>query len=522
MSLKKLRSFFRLSALYISDAYARLGLFIYKTKINLNKVINHVYDVIACFILRRINLNKVDKNGDTALHRVLNQPAFDKNLRWMDKYETVVRLIKCGADVNMVNKNGDTPLHRTTGRIAALLIEHGANVNAVDKNGRTPLYIAVLGWEHEAIFYKCKEEKFPTFIRETLVLLLEHGADINVADKNGDTPLHTLVRLNYLQKVAFLIKHGADVNTVNNEGITPLLSITKKYKPNSEMVALLLKHGADANTVDKEGDTPLLHVIKEYEPDSKIVALLLKYGADVNAVDKKGVTPLFRTIKQLDPFEEEIIALLLKHGADVNTVDKNGGTPLEYAISWYGVRGAMTLPIVRVLIIATLLNNTNTKKPYNIDREQSILTLWNDCKEVIAALSEVATSIKSLGNASLLDLCKEKDENKLMLMSQNEKFKKVLENLNWGNYAYLGEKIQAQRQKGLARKQALSTACDSIFTFNANRELNEDCWKEILKNLAQEDLKNVTRVASLFFKKSPSNDSYLMPSENHRRNHNQP
>ncbi|WP_218813614.1 hypothetical protein [Rickettsiella endosymbiont of Dermanyssus gallinae] len=64
----------------------------------------------------------------------------------------------------------------------------------------------------------------------------------------------------------------------------------------------------------------------------------------------------------------------------------------------------------------------------------------------------------------------------------------------------------AQFQKGLARNQALGTACNSIFTFNANRKLNEDCWKEILQKLSQEDLKNVTRVASLFFKKSPSND----------------
>lgn len=43
----------------------------YKIKYSLKKLISNTYDVMASFILRRINLNKVDKNGDTALHQIL-------------------------------------------------------------------------------------------------------------------------------------------------------------------------------------------------------------------------------------------------------------------------------------------------------------------------------------------------------------------------------------------------------------------------------------------------------------------
>lgn len=87
---KKLRAFFSLSHFY--------------------KVISNTYEVIACFILRRTNLNKVDKNGDTALHRALGVFVF---------YERVNRLLKCGADVHAVNKNGYTPLHMVAGALGA-------------------------------------------------------------------------------------------------------------------------------------------------------------------------------------------------------------------------------------------------------------------------------------------------------------------------------------------------------------------------------------------------------------------
>ena len=52
MSFKKFRDFFRISNFY--------------------KVISNTYEAIDRFILRRTNLNKVDKNGDTACIGRLN------------------------------------------------------------------------------------------------------------------------------------------------------------------------------------------------------------------------------------------------------------------------------------------------------------------------------------------------------------------------------------------------------------------------------------------------------------------
>lgn len=443
--LKKLRAFFSLSHFY--------------------KVISNTYEVIACFILRRTNLNKVDKNGDTALHRALGVFIFYERVNRLLK--RVNRLLKCGADVHAVNKNGDTPLHMVAGalgacEILALLIEHGADVNAIDKTGCTPLYIAVLRSRSEGRFF--------SFHREELTLLIEHGADVNTANHNGFTPLFVAIE-----------------------------------KGNPELVALLLKNGADVNALHKNGwFTPLFCAVEQGNPE--IVALLLKHGADVHAVDQNELTPLFDAVRKGNP---ELVALLIKHGADVNAVGKVSClTALFFAGLWLRERpGEKELSIFRILTIATLLDNIDAKKSYAFDRKQEILLA--DCRAEIEALSQVIFNNKLSGTTlSLLDLCKEKDENKLAFISQNEEVKKVLEDLNLKEkYPYLNEKIQAQFQKGLARNKALVTACNSVFTFNTHRQLNEDCWRKILKNLPQEDLKNVTKVACLFFKKSPSNDS---------------
>lgn len=489
MRFKKLRAFFSISNLY--------------------KVISHAYEVIACFILRRTNLNNVDKNGDTPLHRALNR---------LDNYKTIARLIKCGADVHAVNRNGDTPLHGIARRgmpdpsMAALLIEHGADVNAVDTNGYTPLHRAVLEYEYADLYYEfgrsCffhsgNKSGFDSLKHEMLNVLMKHGANVNAVDNHGYTLIHNLAILNNLQRVAALIEHGADVNSVNNNGSTPLLSAAKNG--HLEMVTLLLRHGADVNSVNNNGNTPLLSAAKNGHLEI-VTLLLLRHGVDVNSVNNNGYTPLLSALSER---KFEVAALLMEHGADVNVADKYGNKPLCYAVLSADETQERHLSIVRLLIIVTLLDNINAENPiYDIGRKQWILTLWADCKAEIEALSQVILTKNLSGTFSLLDLYKEKDENKLALISRNEEVKKILENLTIKEqYPYLSEKIQAQFQKGLARNQALGTACKSIFTFNTHRKLNEDCWEEILKNLSQEDLKNVTRVASLFFNKLPSNDN---------------
>lgn len=52
----------------------------------------------------------------------------------------------------------------------------------------------------------------------------------------------------------------------------------------------------------------------------------------------------------------------------------------------------------------------------------------------------------------------------------------------------------------IAKFIGLKTALNSVFFNNKHAELNPDCWEKILKYLDIESLKNVTKVATFFYK----------------------
>jgi ankyrin repeat protein len=67
----------------------------------------------------------------------------------IDDIESLIRLLREGADPNDVGRDGMTPLHFAAHgyscRAAWALIESGAQVDKTDRHGRTPLWMAVYG-----------------------------------------------------------------------------------------------------------------------------------------------------------------------------------------------------------------------------------------------------------------------------------------------------------------------------------------------------------------------------------------
>ncbi|TKY70285.1 Ankyrin repeat domain-containing protein [Spatholobus suberectus] len=118
-------------------------------------------------------------------------------------------LLKHNVDINAVDKDGLTALHRVIiGKKQAItnyLLKNSANPFVQDKEGATLMHYAVL-----------------TASSQTIKILLLYNVDINLQDHYGWTPLHLAVQAQRTDLVRLLLIKGADKTLKNKDGLTPL------------------------------------------------------------------------------------------------------------------------------------------------------------------------------------------------------------------------------------------------------------------------------------------------------------
>ncbi|EOA80941.1 uncharacterized protein SETTUDRAFT_24453 [Exserohilum turcica Et28A] len=181
-------------------------------------------------------------------------------------------------------------VHNQDVETLVLLLRYGADANGFDREGITPLFAATR-----------------TQSLECAKVLLKHGADPNLsAGPDSESPLSLAATQNYIDFVQIFLTSGGDIGFVMENGSTALISAMNKTT-SPKCVEVLLSCKGDADAKNGEGTTPLFQAIQANRVD--LMTVLLDHGANPNLPGPKH--PLWPSC-----YKPKALQLLLQRGSD--------------------------------------------------------------------------------------------------------------------------------------------------------------------------------------------------------------
>ncbi|MCF8330897.1 MAG: ankyrin repeat domain-containing protein [Bacteroidales bacterium] len=218
---------------------------------------------------------------------------------WNGNADSVIYLIKSGADVNVKNDySQETPLIYAAQQghldVVKILLHNGADPDVNPRNEEEALIRAI------AMGYLEVAEE-----------IVRYGGDVNQRGKLEKTALHYAAAFGYYYIADMLIYYNADINATARYDVTPLmLSISAGYPAISE---LLIRKKAKLNMTDSEGYSALMLASKY--GFHKLTGLMVEKGAKINLKTQSNSTALTFAIQ----YNHVAVAdTLIKHGAEVN------------------------------------------------------------------------------------------------------------------------------------------------------------------------------------------------------------
>jgi ankyrin repeat protein len=245
------------------------------------------------------NPDLVDKDGYSALHRVVRDSDYGINPATEDAVLTIVKsLVKHGANPNIrLSQDKEKAAEEIkNGAVQQYEKRSAVTVNEIILQGATPIFLAA---EVNNL--------------DVIKALVEAGGDPLLATERGTTPLMMAAgggtdvqrersleeRATALETAKFLVEHGADVNTAGQYGWTALHAAA--YQGMNDVIAYLVSKGARIDQKDEFGQTALsislsvltkdigarrLQIPRRYRQET--AELLLKLGA--GTLKDTGVT----------------------------------------------------------------------------------------------------------------------------------------------------------------------------------------------------------------------------------------
>ena len=266
-------------------------------------------DAVRALLRAKVDVNKPEADGTTALHYAVEADALD----------LVTQLIRAGANVKAANRYGIPPiaLAATNGNAKVLeaLLEGGADPNTRTAAGEPVLMTAARAGNPE-----------------TVSRLISRGADVNAREQwFGETAVMWAASEDHAEVVRALAKAGADLNARSTVLDAPVLEFPRSGGPNSPL--------------PRGGWTALMFAARQGSKDA--AQALVDAGVNLNAValpetdvplkgdETAGVDKGVGTsalVFAIINSHFDLAAMLLDKGADPNVADIAGEAALYAAV----------------------------------------------------------------------------------------------------------------------------------------------------------------------------------------------
>jgi len=257
-------------------------------------------EIMQLFLKKGANINDVDDEGNSLLHKLVHLGNFDFLKQLVDVFEAQINFRlknKRNLDAIGIAQQYDLKNLKNLREIELFLrrfykATDPYQVNVLGKDDLTPLM---------------RSAKSGNIVDAKN--LISRGADINMQNKSGDTALHFAIRFKNIDFISWLlglkdkIVNVTKANAKGNQPIHELLSIGDS-NPKTSLLQVLFDKGANINAVNTEGNT-LAHLVIEKNDIEFMRHLKGKFG--VNVKNQKGFTPIefARTLKRA-----EIVSIL--------------------------------------------------------------------------------------------------------------------------------------------------------------------------------------------------------------------
>jgi len=293
----------------------------------------HIIDAILS--VEDIDLNLVDKNGETILHK--------KEIQ--DNTNLCKKLIQKGADPTICDEDGKNFLCNMALKgmdgieLIDLAVDSGYSLNTPVKNNNTILMEAL------SVFYGLPEDEQER--RKSLLnmasSLVQKGVDINALNEYGENALFEAVRNNNYESCLFLIENKININKQNRLRQTPLLLACYKGIEYLDIILLLLHKGANP-TIKNELNQDVLEILNQLILHTRkykilknnFILMYLNEKGQYLLVLKEILSNSKFNLKKLDSFHQplffnailfgdyELFKLYMVNGFDINQKNKKG------------------------------------------------------------------------------------------------------------------------------------------------------------------------------------------------------